>query len=409
MIPSKPFGLSIPQPLCGSEIGTFAHDTVTRRMPVIVRRAMSENAFSPGVVQRLEALIEEIAAGPVRALEDSDAPDAEDWQRYLQPYLGWDWLRIPWFFAEFYFYRRILEATGYFRSSEVGFGVDPYTLQKQRSLEATRGALHPLSAKVNRWITERSRGRETLLQLLLMDLWGNQADMSLWPVDAGDSTQRVMEEGNQEHILINDAIAVADHLLSSDPGEIRIDLLLDNAGFELLVDLYLADYLLGSNLARTVHLHHKVYPVFVSDAVGKDVEQTVAFLAAQSNPEVDLVASRLLRYLGQDRLILRQDSFWMSPLAMWEMPEHLRSDLGRSHLVISKGDANYRRLLGDRHWPYTTPFTEIMRYFPSPITALRTNKSEVICGLEADRVQALARMDPKWMTNGQWGLIQFRT
>jgi uncharacterized protein with ATP-grasp and redox domains len=408
MIPSKPFTLPIPQPLCGSEVGTFAHDTVTRRMPEIVRRTISENDFPPMVVQTLEILIGEIAEGHVSVLDDPEAPDAEDWRRYVQPYLGWNWLDVPWFFAEFYFYRRILEATRYFRPSEVGFGVDPYTLQKQRSLEATRGTLHALSARINQWILGHIRNQETLHRLLLMDLWGNQADMSLWPADEGGTSQRGVEEGNQERILINDAIAVADHLLSSSPGEIRIDLFLDNAGFELLVDLYLADYLLGTDLAHSVHLHHKAYPVFVSDVVAEDVDHTMAFLTARSDSEIGLVVNRLNGYLETGRLVMRQECFWTSPLAMWEMSEHLRSDLGQSHLVISKGDANYRRLLGDRHWPYTTHFTEIMHYFPSPIVALRTNKSEVICGLDADRIQDLSRTDPMWMTNGQWGLIQFR-
>ena len=48
-----------------------------------------------------------------------------------------------------------------------------------------------------------------------------------------------------------------------------------------------------------------------------------------------------------------------------------------------KGDLNYRRLVGDRLWPPTTPFADVTAYFPGPVAALRTLKSDVIVGLDA--------------------------
>ena len=43
---------------------------------------------------------------------------------------------------------------------------------------------------------------------------------------------------------------------------------------------------------------------------------------------------------------------------MWAQPASLRSDLKQnSALVVVKGDANYRRMLGDRPWPFDAPFT----------------------------------------------------
>ena len=44
------------------------------------------------------------------------APDLDAWKNYVNPYLGQNWYQPPWFFTEHYFYRRILEATGYFQS-----------------------------------------------------------------------------------------------------------------------------------------------------------------------------------------------------------------------------------------------------------------------------------------------------
>lgn len=48
-----------------------------------------------------------------------------------------------------------------------------------------------------------------------------------------------------------------------------------------------------------------------------------------------------------------------------------------SSMVFVKGDANYRRLIGDRLWPTDTPFSEVASYFPTRLCALRTLKAEL--------------------------------
>jgi hypothetical protein len=70
-----------------------------------------------------------------------------------------------------------------------------------------------------------------------------------------------------------------------------------------------------------------------------------------------------------------------------QMPQRLRDEFsgkstadhnsGSSAMVFVKGDANYRRLLGDRTWPLDTPFSDVVSYFPVPVCALRTLKAEV--------------------------------
>src|SRR5215467_14514342 len=59
-------------------------------------------------------------------------------------------------------------------------------------------------------------------------------------------------------------------------------------------------------------------------------------------------------------------------------PDDMRALLAEADLVVAKGDANYRRALGDAHWPWTTPFVDIVSYFPTPLAFLRTCKAEVI-------------------------------
>ncbi|HEX9616805.1 MAG TPA: ARMT1-like domain-containing protein, partial [Anaerolineales bacterium] len=99
--------------------------------------------------------------------------------------------------------------------------------------------------------------------------------------------------------------------------------------------------------------------------------------------------------------------FWNSPLPGWEMPARIRQDLSRSNLLVSKGDANYRRLLGDRHWPPATALSEVVRYLPAPVLVLRVAKAEIAVGLQPGQADELDRIDPDWRIDGDWGMIQF--
>lgn len=165
--------------------------------------------------------------------------------------------------------------------------------------------------------------------------------------------------------------------------------------------------MLASQAAEIVYLHLKPYPTFVSDATIQDVHDTLVILGADEEQEVQLLINRLQDYIKQGRLICRDDYFWTSPLMFWEMPEILKNELAQSRLIIIKGDANYRRCLGDLQWSFTTAFEDVVCYFLAPIVVLRTLKSEIAVGLQLEQVEKLNQEDPNWLTNGQWGLIQF--
>jgi hypothetical protein len=74
--------------------------------------------------------------------------------------------------------------------------------------------------------------------------------------------------------------------------------------------------------------------------------------------------------------------------------------------VLLKGDANYRRLVGDRRWPAATPMEALTDYFPAPFAVLRTLKSEIVVDVPSER--GLDREDPDWRTNGRRGIIRLR-
>lgn len=398
--------LTLPSPLVGAEVGSFTEFTVTQRMPKIARQVITENQFSDEVNQKLEKLASDLPSGYLQILENDDNLDFAAWQEYLKPYQNQRWIDIPWFFAETYFYRLILNITNYFRPGS-GQGVDPFALQKNQSLETAIDAIISLVSQVHEWLEESQKegkpSKSSVIALLYFALWGNRVDLSLWSA-FNENRSNFDIQSQLAHILVDDAFSVS-KLLTQSSGQ-RIDVIVDNAGYELICDLCLVDFLLGSGIANQVYLHLKPHPTFVSDATIKDVYDTKDFLNNGSHPHVKAFTQRLTNNLTNHQLMLTEDYFWTSPLAFWEIPPHLKAELAKSNLVIIKGDANYRRLLGDRHWDYTTNFADIVCYLPAPIVALRTLKSEVAAGLDPEIVNTVSKSDPNWLTNGQWGVIQ---
>lgn len=72
--------------------------------------------------------------------------------------------------------------------------------------------------------------------------------------------------GQQSSLLVDDTLLVWCHLSErcTGGGAGRIDMILDNAGHELVADLCLAAWLLATKRASSVHLHVKRYAWFVS-------------------------------------------------------------------------------------------------------------------------------------------------
>ncbi|MDY6940510.1 MAG: damage-control phosphatase ARMT1 family protein [Cyanobacteriota bacterium] len=392
--------LSPPQPLTSSEEGSFAYYTMTERLPNLCHTLIQENEFSEEVAGQFANFAQEVRSHRVSLLHDLEAPDFKEWEGYLEPYLGQTWLEVPWFFAEVYFYRKVLDIAGYFEDGEWQ-NIDPYQSQKIKGLEMSLDSIRQFSDRLDN--IDGNWQPSGCLILLYFSLWGNRVDLSLWSVEEGDRSDIDLET-QQEKLLVNDTRKLVDYLTLRYHK--RIDIIVDNAGFELICDLGLVDFLLGSQIADRVHLHVKSYPTFVSDATSEDVVQTIEFLTADEHPELKRFGLRLKNYLNSDRLWLCDDPFWTSPLAAWDMPDTLYEELGQSSLVVVKGDANYRRLLGDRHWEPTTSFADILSYFPAPMTALRTLKSDIIVGLSNEQLESLEREENSWRTSGEWGVIQ---
>jgi hypothetical protein len=50
-----------------------------------------------------------------------------------------------------------------------------------------------------------------------------------------------------------------------------------------------------------------------------------------------------------------------------------------------------------------------LQYFPAPVVALRSLKSDTVVGLPAELVRRLDQNNAKWRVGGHYGVIQFAT
>ncbi|MGQ9502255.1 MAG: damage-control phosphatase ARMT1 family protein [Anaerolineae bacterium] len=395
--PRHPDVGSLPPLIMTSDPGSFAWHTFKHRIPAIIEEVIALNHFPLEINRALEDLRREITDGRIRGLQEA-APDASFWERVSSPYLGRSWLEVPWYWAEAFFYRRVLEATRYFQPGEWHL-FDPYAAKKQTEWQPD-AAPALVAAMLEHLPSEEYPRFEALLY---QSLWGNRVDLS-YNV-AGDLARTSRPEEDRANLLIDDTPRIWEYLAERSCN--ILVLITDNAGTELLMDLALVDFLVSHCLAQQVVIHLKPQPFFVSDAMIADVNAGLEALRYGSE-RTKTLRLRLLDYLRADRLVLTTHWFYASSLFYFEMPEDLKSQLATADFVILKGDVNYRRILGDAHWPVSTPFERITAYFPAPFANLRTLKGELIVGISEERATQLSRLEQDWMVNGRRGLIQAR-
>lgn len=377
-----------PKPIRTDGSNAFAQDTMQRRVPNIIRETQRLNQdYSDSMQEALERLLRNIENNaPIPRIYDPV------WSAQLIRHRDESWLGTEWFFAETYFYRLLIEAVRWEKT-----GRDPFAPHKLREIKSDA-----IRAALDRALTAPSE--ERLAGALLRSLWGNRVDLSYAVAAAHGSA------GETEDLLVDERHAVVDHLLSREPGEVH--LVLDNAGTELAMDFLLTDVLLDG-VAERVIMHVKRHPTFVSDATYDDVLILLAEMTGRGDFTKGFgdagkeVGTRLQSALLDGRLLVEPDIFWNSGWFLWEMPPRFESFFERAALVVFKGDANYRRIVGDALWQPETPFTQVTDYFPAPLLALRSLKSDPIVGLPPGMAARLDGEDALWRINGRRGVAQF--
>ncbi|KAL8932840.1 MAG: hypothetical protein Q9211_006100 [Gyalolechia sp. 1 TL-2023] len=285
-------------------------------------------------------------------------------------------------------------------------------------------------------------------------LWGNATDLSLLTSLTYEDIQKLQgadaRKSSEKNILVNDLPRAYESLKAAqkkDPeGSRRVDIVLDNAGFELFVDLVLAGYLLAAGLATQIVLHPKTIPWFVSDVLPADFATLLNALAdpqtffetpsddnnqtRKTPPPLSEKEIAELSFLWKHwstlhqggQMTIRPNLFWTGPGSYWRLPSSapsLYEDLKESELAIFKGDLNYRKLTGDATWSTSTPFSIAIGPLGTGsgvrILALRTCKADTVVGLTVGVDDHLKTMEGgsddkgarKWAWSGKWAVVQF--
>jgi hypothetical protein len=382
----------LPPFIMTSEVGSFARKTIEQLKPGIIDNILSEYDYTPHIRKSLQNLKAEMANGTIQKLYEQTS-DRSLWDEDFELVRGKSWLEIPWFFAETYFFRRILEAVQYFQPGPWQ-GRDPFEHLKNeeisKGLEAFIETYHSAPEK-----NEFDNFKKTCYQAL----WGNQSDLSnleIYDSGVGAPSERFILDQSK------DAYA----FLSNHPGKIAY--FFDNVGKELYFDLAFVDYLLSENIAKSVTCYLKNQPFFVTDALPCDLQKTIDMLASSASPKCKNLAERLINRLKAGNIIIKAPPFFATSRMYRELPDGLKKQIKTHKITILKGDVNFRRLVGDRHWDPTTPINKAGGYFPSPFLSLRTLKSELILGITKERFQSLQNQSEKdWLINGKRGVILF--
>lgn len=370
--------------LC-NEPGSFAKLTFDKRLPSILERVFEDWADfleqHTAIKERLVALRENLV------VKDRVMP-LKHYHDYPIPAEGVTWSALPFLYVEILLYKHILEAWGWYDQGGPTHRVDPFKWQKSKAREACAGAVEGVRARA---------AAAPLHELLQGSFWGNKTDLSLHSL--GEA--QIVARGDASMLLVDDSAALASWISCNAPLA-RVDVVLDNYAFEVVNDLLLAQQLVQRGLASLVVLHAKQEPVFVSDATKADVEEAAAWIGVALEEEETKQQQRR-------GVCAVEHPFW-SAHAEWRQtppPSPLLS-CSSSSLCIVKGDANYRKLVGERKYPPHRPFASCVSYFPSrAVCAMRGVKCELLCGVDAAACALLDQQAPGWKTDGSRGVIQF--
>lgn len=401
-------------------------------------------------------------------LDDDGRPDIAGYNKELEQLGNPKWFNVPWLYAECYLYRRLAIL---FRNSKHWQNYDVFSGQKMSTFRSSRPAVLELAARYNDLSKQLSSGQQSALaqapeaqreqaeyalfvEMCEICLWGNATDLSLLTNLSYEDIQKLQgseaRKANEKNIIVNDfakAFASLKAEQKANPSkDRRVDIVLDNAGFELFVDLVLAGYLLQAGLATQIVLHPKNIPWFVSDVVPKDFQDLLNLLADArsfyetpsdddkannitptplSDNETSNIKALFDNWSGlyaEGKITMRTNHFWTEGGSYWRLPKtapSLYQDLQESALVIFKGDLNYRKLTGDAMWDPRTPFGEAIGSLGLGsgvrVLALRTCKADVVVDLPEGEDERLKGMEGgggdsgarKWAWSGKWAVVSF--
>jgi hypothetical protein len=220
----------------------------------VIRTVARTNAkvYSAEILADIEAFAVEVESGAaLRPLKftEPDSPFDQLWQATHLQFGALGWHAVPWYQAEAYMYRCLLEVVGYYdRSAPVFYRLDPF--QPQKAEELTRNSTTTLLRQA--LVASVADNCEALLTFCVL---GNKADLCYTKVSS------TMHSGQAAPLLVNDSARVCQHIAQA-PAAAVFSVICDNAGTELLCDLVLIDWLLHGAQNEVQTFFNKCYVFF---------------------------------------------------------------------------------------------------------------------------------------------------
>jgi hypothetical protein len=100
--------------------------------PSAHRTVKVAHPYPGGIRDSLDRLLDDVASGTIGPLP-AGAWDHDAWTAWAAPYIGTSWQDAPFLWSESYFYRQLLEATGFFEPGPWQ-RVDPFARMKAAGL-----------------------------------------------------------------------------------------------------------------------------------------------------------------------------------------------------------------------------------------------------------------------------------
>ncbi len=274
-----------------------------------------------------------------------------------------------------YFHRLILDKLDYFTSH-----IDPYKKLKQQSFQM---------------IVQYESHDYCLseLQVLLSHmLWSNKFDL-------------VPEVISEERVLITDHTKEIINFISKKRPQ-NIDIIADNSGKELYYDLVFMDLLLRNNYSNKFVYHVKNYPYNITDTTIEDVMWAVTYLKESKITYHRNLGKRIENFMNCKRLILTTypySTLGFDQELSWGGINNL---FEKTDLLITKGDFNYRKVVGWFYWTSQHKLEDVLGYLNVPILIIRTVKNEVLLGVEnTPNLKQLETNTKDWWKKGIGGMI----